>query len=472
MWYVISTLNARVFRERLAELCELQAELVDVMMQTFPTRIPLRWSQIVTERVSSVFRCTQILSLRGPDVSLLCHLVATGALPALSSLTVHTSQEVLYDRRALSVISANAIDALSAAFESGRLSGLTRLDMSTNEIQGAAAAVLSAGLCATAPQRLEVVDLSDNLLGDVGMRAFSRCLADLCRQAGQPSVKSLFLGRNSIGPSEMAAFEVRGEVMSRLLRLDLEGNRLQCGGLTALSSVLVKMPALEWLILSHNLIGDSGLATFASILSADDKQLLDDGGNLRETDLDLLKKIPTEQHHLRVPTKRYLQGQVVYDEYNSFVSLDTLPAYARHCWASRRGRVSMQDVGEQAECDDWFTPALSAVASDLLTAVYERIDAPVLARLKHLDLHNNEIQDLRPLCASISSSSLRSLVILNLYNNPLRSADGLLQLAKPLRLNLLPSLQVLRVSSGPDVDANKELRRVCSARSIAFEDWW
>ena len=141
--------------------------------------------------------------------------------------------------------------------------------------------------------KLQSLDLTTNLFGDMGMQAF----CDGLGHATAPSLRLLGFENNQIGPvgAEALATAIGRGAMPKLEWLTLRDNPIGNQGMSALAAPLRKLPALKELYLFRCCnIGDEGVASLVANLGKDDFMALErlnlDGNMVTDTGCALLSR--------------------------------------------------------------------------------------------------------------------------------------------------------------------------------------
>ena len=169
--------------------------------------------------------------------------------------------------RVLSVPGVGAGDAGVAALASalGATSAvhLISLDLSDNQLTGAAGVAL-ATLLAARKQRLEELRLTRNPLGDTGVKGLSNGLV------ANAALQKLWLGHVGVGPDGIRALAAALRSHATLTSLSLPGNPALAGeaGCLAVSELLANARALERLWVGDSRLGASAASAIANAIDS------------------------------------------------------------------------------------------------------------------------------------------------------------------------------------------------------------
>ena len=147
--------------------------------------------------------------------------------------------------------------AISVVLENN--SSLTYLDLSFNNINGDGAFSLSKAL--TENSSLISLKLSFNNISDVGASALSQALT------ANSTLHSLDLSGSGIGDAGASFLSTALTANSSLTRLDLSANSIGDAGASSLSTALTANSSLNHLDLSANSIGDAGASSLSTALT-------------------------------------------------------------------------------------------------------------------------------------------------------------------------------------------------------------
>ena len=124
--------------------------------------------------------------------------------------------------------------------------------------------------------------LESNLIGNVGLEAIARGIAD------NTTLKELFLYNNDLDDDTMYALSLVFVNKFHLQTLGLEYNRIRSRGANHIFYALKSLPRFERLFFSHNLIGESSAQPIMDLLTQseslreirinDNTQIGDDAG--------------------------------------------------------------------------------------------------------------------------------------------------------------------------------------------------
>ena len=131
-----------------------------------------------------------------------------------------------------------------------RLSQLTSLNLSFNELNATGAGVLASAL--TCLSRLALLNLSENYVGADGAAALAQPLATLT------ALTTLHLGSNELGAAGAEALAPALCRLSRLAHLDLEHNDIGAAGAATLAQPICSLTALTVLNLYNNGMHSAG----------------------------------------------------------------------------------------------------------------------------------------------------------------------------------------------------------------------
>ena len=175
--------------------------------------------------------------------------------------------------RDAAAVAASAFTALGGTLKEVDLSDC--LSGRPEEEQKDALAIMCAALTEANGVTLHALDISDNALGEKGVRAARAALA------GQPRLRTLALQNDGISAAAAAALDelLAAGTSGELRCLRLYNNMTGCEGAAHVASLLARCPQLEQLRLVSSRVGDEGGARLASALA----RLA--GGALRELDL-------------------------------------------------------------------------------------------------------------------------------------------------------------------------------------------
>jgi hypothetical protein len=163
------------------------------------------------------------------------------------------------------------------AVSMGALESIKSLDLSNNDIGDEGMKALSNEIAKRLLPHLEVLNLGSNKIGRTGIESFADAIKPTTdKPAVLPSLVELHLGNNLICKLGMRAFataitpteENFSGALGKLKVLDLDNNQIDSDGLIALSGAISKyaLVNLQELSLRENNIGDVGIITFANAI--------------------------------------------------------------------------------------------------------------------------------------------------------------------------------------------------------------
>ena len=163
------------------------------------------------------------------------------------------------------------------AVSMGALESIKSLDLSNNDIGDEGMKALSNEIAKRLLPHLEVLNLGSNQIGRKGIESFADAIKPTTdKPAVLPSLVELHLGNNLICKLGMRAFataitpteENFSGALGKLKVLDLDNNQIGSDGLIALSGAISKyaLVNLQELSLRENNIGHVGIITFANAI--------------------------------------------------------------------------------------------------------------------------------------------------------------------------------------------------------------
>ncbi|XP_073249843.1 uncharacterized protein [Porites lutea] len=177
---------------------------------------------------------------------------------AAISVVLENNSSLTYLDLSFNNINGDGAFSLSKALTEN--SSLISLKLSFNNISDVGASALSQAL--TANSTLHSLDLSGSGIGDAGASFLSTALT------ANSSLTRLDLSANSIGDAGASSLSTALTVNSSLTHLDLSANSIGDAGASSLSTALTANSTLHSLNLSQNRIGDAGASSLSKALTA------------------------------------------------------------------------------------------------------------------------------------------------------------------------------------------------------------